>query len=343
MRCPQCEFENMPNRDRCFQCGSVLKEAQTPLDVNPPRMAYWKRPLRYMFRCLRQQRVISSSNRMAKKIPLPRWMRKISHDAVISVIFSVIPGLSHYLQKRFKEIRWYCLAWGVVLCTSLFLYGSNTGMGLFGLTIGLHAWIAVHGATPKGGITFKNRVTSLMIMLVCVFGLYRLIGRTVFYDLADGYTNMNIPYHNIKSGDYLLAQRSNARKDSLLRGSMVLTNLPTIGAGLYRSQNMQAFVEIVGLAGETVTVKNRRFIINGQEKNSEKYPVPNWFPKKEFTIVVPGNSYFINPDYKIRGDGMAINAVMVKNACVISANDIEARAFIRWMPLTRRGFLKEIE
>jgi hypothetical protein len=59
------------------------------------------------------------------------------------VAASIIPGLAHLLQRRFREIRWYFIGWLLALVLGLFLYGTSIGLGLVGLAIGLHAWIAV--------------------------------------------------------------------------------------------------------------------------------------------------------------------------------------------------------
>ena len=111
MRCQRCEFENMPGLDTCLRCGSVLINADEPIDIHPPRMSRWKKPIRNFFRQLRQFMPISAwSGEDLHFHFFPPWLKKISRVNFLGAFLSIIPGLAHLIQKRFHSIRWWVLA-----------------------------------------------------------------------------------------------------------------------------------------------------------------------------------------------------------------------------------------
>jgi len=344
MQCPQCEFENMPGRTECFKCGSVL-EVKQAIEVTPIRMSGWKRPFRRAGRRFRQYDITGISNGRISKIKLPPWIRIASFDAFVGIFFSIIPGLAHVIQKRFKEIRWYCLVWLIFLGPMLFLYGGDFGMAFYGLAIGLHAWIAMHGSFFKVVPQFFRRVLFFVMLALGVFGLYRFISATVLSDFILERTNISIPYYNITAGDTLLARRSLLRNNPLARGDIVLVHLSTLRLynnrvgpryGTYHGGTVMA--EIVGLPGEEVKIQNEVFIVDGLELDQAKFPVPRWLRNQDLLIRIPRGEYFINVQYT---GNLRRSSEVIQQACVFSGRDIEARAFMIWLPLSKRAFLEE--
>jgi hypothetical protein len=102
-------------------------------------------------------------------------------------------------------------------------------------------------------------------------------------------------------------------------------------------------VQIVGLPGERVQIENDTFIVNGQELDSEKYPVPRWLRGRRVSANVGDDSYFISCQYSVRAHGRQLTNANIHDICLIRSSNIEARAFMRWLPLSRRGFLREVE
>lgn len=340
MRCPRCEFENMPGQDRCFKCGSILQPEKAAA-FYPPRMAGWKRPLRKM---VRQLRTVSLFPDWHLRIPLPRWLTKFAQDEFLSIVLSVIPGLAHALDNRFREIRWYCLGWGLLILASVFFYGSNLGLFSLSFAVGLHGYIAYH-ASLKGTFSgFRQRVLAVGAICVYIALLYWAVRTTLFHDFTGAHTALNIPFQNINTGDYLLSRRSLARED-LRRGALVQFRPAIRGNHYYRDPGGAEMIgEVIGLPGDTVEIKKGSFWINGQPADAEIFPVPHWLRNREIQCIISPNSYFISSEYTINiyGGAGGLDG-MITNVCVVPAQEITARAVMRWIPLGKRGFIKDVE
>lgn len=343
MRCPRCEFENMPGQSTCFKCGSTLAQKADAVEVNPPRMARWKRPLRCTFRWLRSFHVIPSGG---ISIPVPPWLSRFSREGLFGILLSVIPGLAHLLQGRFREIRWYVLAWFVSLVGALFLYGGFWGLCLFGLAVGLHAWIAIHSALIKQVTDFGYRVFALILVSLGVLVVYRNIGGLIFRNLTGGYSSVTVPYHRIEAGDYLLASRSRLRSEPMTRGALVVAYLEDTRYGFWpwpqRSRDM-GIVQVVGLPGEKLKIKDNAFWINDEQLDGEKYPLPAWLHNMTMSVTIPKSSYFVSAAYNVEAYGRGLEALDVREVCIVGSGSFEAKAFMRWMPLMRRGFIRDTE
>ena len=257
-----------------------------------------------------------------------------------------MPGLAQLFEGRFRQIIWYFLGWLLSLLVGLFLYGSGIGIFLIGLAIGLHAWIAVQHKLVKEVTDFGARIFCVILALVAVALIYRAVPRFLLSGLTGAHTSLTIPYHNIEAGDYLLARRSRTSAEPLARGSLVLTRLATVRVGERSSASRSAaatMVQIVGLPGEHVQIENDTFIVNGQELDSEKYPVPRWLRGRRVSANVGDDSYFISCQYSVHAHGRQLTDTNIHDICLIRSSNIEARAFMRWLPLSRRGFLREVE
>ena len=212
MRCPRCKFENIPGQGRCFKCGSVLGGQAAAVDVHPPRMARWKRPFRWLGRRFRRWRIVPREN---TRFRVPDWLRVVSADALITVFLSVVPGLGHLIQKRFREVWWLCLAWLILILAGVFLYGGGLGYTLIGIGIGLHVWIAARTLVEEFDV-MGWKIVAAAAVLVGLLLVYRLVPRLVTSDLVLGRTTLTIPYHKVQAGDYLLARRSQAGVASVI-------------------------------------------------------------------------------------------------------------------------------
>lgn len=342
--CPRCEFENMPGQSTCFKCGSTLAQEADSVEVDPPRMARWKRPLRCTFRWLRAFHVVPSGG---ISIHIPPWLSRFSREGLFGILLSVIPGLAHLLQGRLKEIRWYVLAWFVSLVGSLFFYGGPFGFCLFGLAIGLHAWIAIHSALIKQVTNFGHRMFALALVSLAVLVIYRNIGGLIFRNLIGGHSSVTVPYHRIEAGDYLLASRSRLRSEPMTRGAFVLASLEDTrrGIGLLMSGGRRdmGIVQVVGLAGEKLEIKDNAFWINDEQLDAEKYPLPAWLHNMTMSVTIPKSSYFVSAQYNIEAHGRGLEVGDVREVCIVGSGSFEAKAFMRWMPLMRRGFIRDTE
>jgi len=106
------------------------------------------------------------------------------------------------------------------------------------------------------------------------------------------------------------------------------------------SGNDTVIGEIVGLPGERLQIVNEVFVVDSKLLDVEKYPVPQWLRNRAFSATIPNDSYFVSSRYNVSAHGIQLTASHIKQVCVLKTTDIEAKAFMRWWPLLRRGFLK---
>lgn len=336
MRCQRCEFENMPGLDKCMRCGSVLGASAEPIDVHPPRMSRWKKPIRNFFRNIRQIKPTNGIFDYDLNFRyFPEWLNKASRLAFFGAALSLIPGLAHAVQKRFSTIRWWVAAWLITLLTGLFLFGSPLGLLILGLAIGLHVWIAVHSALLQEYHEFNYRIAGYLVILVFYFILYQAAGRLVFFNYRGGYSVVNVPYAHVQQGDFLLGRVSRTNPEEITRSSFVLVRLENVANHGFAGRTNTAYAQVIALGGDTVSIKNDQFVVNDQVLDAEPYPLPTWLKGQTFSTVVPQDSYFISAQYQ----GHGYNAAQAIEVCTVSQEQIIAKAFLRWMPLRRRGFI----
>jgi hypothetical protein len=336
MRCQRCEFENMPGLEKCMRCGSVLAASAEPIDIHPPRMSNWKKPIRGLFRRLRKLKPVSTRSAGDSHVRLfPEWIDISLQSTLFGVVLSLIPGLAHAAQRRFHSIRWWVVAWLMLLLTGLFLYGSSLGLIILGLAIGIHVWIAVHSALLADYHQFNHRFVGYLIILFLYFVLYQALGRVIFFNLRGGYSVVDVAYAQVQHGDFLLGRVSQTDPEDITRGSFVLVQLENVGNHGFAGRTNTAYAQVIALGGDTVAIVNDQFVVNDQQLDAEQYPLPTWLKRQKFSTVVPQDSYFISAQY--RGTGYTESQAI--EVCVVSQGQIVAKAFLRWMPLRRRGFI----
>ena len=340
MRCQRCKFENIPGQKTCIKCGSALEIKSAAINIYPPRMPRWKKPFRDVLRSMRKGKVVPQID--AKSYLSPR-LKAFFSDSISGLLLSIIPGFAHWMQNRFKEIRWYFLAWLILLLSGLFLYGSPAGFLCFGLAIGVHAAIALQYGIIKDLTNIVEKIVTIILVLIGLTFLYRFIPRMPFLNFTGGHSSLTIPYYNVEAGDYLLVRGGLDEKALLQRGSLVLIHPATFGGYGRRgvlSGNDTVIGEVVGLPNEKLQIANGVFIVDGQLLDAERYPVPQWLLNNTFSATIPNDSYFVSSRYNVRAHGIQLNASHIKQVCVVKTSDIEAKAFMRWWPLSRRGFIK---
>ncbi|MCE5184639.1 MAG: S26 family signal peptidase [Planctomycetaceae bacterium] len=334
MRCLQCEFENMPGLTKCMRCGSVL-QAPAAVEVHPPRMSRWKKPVRHIMRSLRQTVPAAAWSDEEHRFHIfPEWLRKASRVSFFGAVLSFIPGFAHIIQRRFFSIRWWVLAWLVLLLGGLFLFGSTLGQILLGAAVGVHVWIALHSAVLKEYDSLRVRVGYYLAFLVIFYISYQVLGRVIFFNMRPGFSASHVPAVQVHRGDLLLG-RTDIDPNGLARGSYVLTPLSTLGG--HNRRSTPVYVQVVALPGEVVDVNDGSWTVNGNFLDTEQYPIPVWLTKLKFRTVVPEDSYFINAEFR----GTGYNSQQAASVCIVVRNRIEAKAFMRWIPLRRRGFIAE--
>jgi type IV secretory pathway protease TraF len=306
-------------------------------------MSKWKKPFRDLLRLMRIGMVVPQKN---IGLHSPPWLKGIFSDSFLGLCLSIIPGLAHSVQKRFGEIRLYFLVWLILLVSGLFLYGSSAGFVCLGLAIGVHAGITVQYGIIKDLESLKEKIVTVVLVLIALTLIYWYTPGILLPNLRGGYSSLTIPHYKVETGDYLLAWGSSEQRNLLPRGSLVLihpaslTNYGSrVNGGRVKSKE-ETISQIVGLAGEHLEIQNGYFIVDGQQLDSDQYPVPQWLQKMNFSANIPDNSYFVSASYNVAGHGIMPEASHISQVCLVTASDIEAKAFMRWWPLSRRGFIR---
>jgi hypothetical protein len=270
-------------------------------------------------------------------------MKQAFRDSVLGLVLSVIPGLAHLVQGRFKEIRWYFLAWLMLFLSGLFLYPGAFGFALLGLAIGVHVGIALQYGLFKELPRVVDKVVAAAAGVIVLALVYRALLGLLLSGLVGGYTPLGVPYYGISTGDYLLARRQSLSSEELPRGSIVFVHPATIVGGAHASKRRSRRVtvgEIIGLPGELVEIQKDAFAVGGERLDPDRYPVPTWLRNRQSSVKVDNECYFVSSEYELRAHGQRLTEANIRNACIFRAPDIEGRAFMIWQPLQRRGFLR---
>jgi hypothetical protein len=338
MRCERCKFENIPGQKTCVKCGSTLEIKHATGDIYPPRMSRWKKPFRNISRWMRLGKMVPEQN---IKALFPPRIKKPFNNNIWWLFLSIVPGLGHLVQGRFKQIRWYFLAWSILILLGLFFYGGLTGFILLGLAIGIHTRIALQSGIIKDLSNLREKIVTGIFVLIVLALIYRFTPQVVVPNIVGGYAGLTIPYHNVETGDYLLGWRNLGHTALLRRGSLVLIYPALFNThhGVARASDA-VFAEIVGIAGEQLQIANDTFIINGQKLDMGKYPVPQWLRNTNISVIIPDNNYFLNVLYNVHAQGVRLDGSDILRMCLVKPSDIEAKAFLCWWPLSRRGFIK---
>jgi hypothetical protein len=338
VRCGQCQFENMPGLDRCFQCGAVLTDAEK-VEVNPPRMAGWKKPFRNLLRDLRRDKRGTGGGPKKTKEKTPRRTRQELYEfgkVTLAAVLSIVPGLGHVVRGQFKRVWWAVLLWTGLVAAGIFLYGSVYGYWMIGFAIGLHAWIAVHWPDEKELRGFK-RMGAMLAMMVVAAVLYNF----VFHRAVDtrwrwGYVAFPVTAKNVHKGDVLLA-RTRFDPNDIKLGTLVMSDMRvTIGRGTNVIPNI--VLQVIGMPGDRVEVKNGRFLVNGKALEAGRYYLPGWLVSGELSLVVPKESFYLIAEYDVYVDG---RRTVLTNASVVDIHSIRGIILMRWPPFGRQAFITE--
>ncbi|MHC4737653.1 MAG: S26 family signal peptidase [Planctomycetota bacterium] len=287
---------------------------------------------------MRRGKVVPQEN---IRLRYPPWLREVFNDSFLGLFLSIIPGLAHLIQKRFSEIKWYFLAWLVLLISGIFLYGSTAGFICLGLAVGTHAGIAVQYGIIKDLENLREKILTVILVLLALALIYRFMPRILVPNLTGGYSSLSVPFHKIEAGDYLLAWGGLDQETILARGSLVLMHPATFTShGRTTVSQEEVIGQIVGLPGEHLEIQEDFFVVNGRQLNVDKYPVPQWLQKLTFSATIPGNSYFVSARYNVSAYGVRLGSSHIRQVCMVKTSDIEAKAFMRWWPLLKRGFIR---
>ena len=176
------------------------------------------------------------------------------------------------------------------------------------------------------------------IILFFYFIGYRALGSVIFDRIPGGHAVSDSSDLNIYSGDYLIGSSRRTSREDITRGSYVLTELVSIGdMRIPGTDYPRGYAQIIAMPGEKISIEKGFFVVDDKTLDSERYPVPAWLKKKEISQVLQQDQYFISANYR----GNMYNEEQILTICIITPSRIEAKAFLRWMPLSRRGLIED--
>ncbi len=263
-------------------------------------------------------------------------------ESLGSLVFGIVPGLPYLLTGRFGRVWLLWVAWLVLFCTGMFLYGLPWGWTLIGLAAAVHAWMAFRHRVLEVLHGFGERIVVLLFLVLVLLAAYVWLPRLLIPGLACIRSSVAIPFYRIEAGDALLVRRAPER---LARGMIVGFRTHTyqaVGQGALRRryQDAQTLGQIVGLPGEVVDVRANAFAVNGQALEGQRYPLPPWLQGRQLTVPLADGQYFVSCDYRVHGRGVVLDNSVIQEICVALRGQIDSRAFWLWSPLSRRGRLR---
>ncbi len=179
--------------------------------------------------------------------------------------------MAHYVDGRFREVRWFVLGWFLLLLGGIFFYSGALGFLLLGLAIGLHGWIAFSHTLLAEKTEFGKRVIDYMAVLVILGLIYWGVQVVAFHDFVFGISTFTVPKQNVQTGDTLLARRSRAHDGVLPRGSLVVGNFHQLyGAHHVIRGTYETMGQVIALPGEKLEISENQFVVNGEVTRHRK-------------------------------------------------------------------------
>jgi hypothetical protein len=383
LRCPRCQFENLPGQAACFRCGSLLEAKAGSIEVHPPRAPAWRKPFRRALRRMRHFGAARQAEKLAHRAAersataafrvtgLPRrsssegelkwgelWLAL--RDAAIALALSIVPGLAHAVRHQFGAIYLYVISWLVSLVMGILFFGKSLGSASMASAFVLHAWIAMDAVV--GTKRFKEEMTAAARMGWRLFGIGAgvLLLYVVYVQVQSaigftvGLSGVTVPAHNVARGDSILCRFLPAnREPALKRGDLVLVRVSEVingeGARGTRGEYVGELVgQLIGLPGDDLRLTPGGFVVNGRAYDPLKFLPQSSLRGQTASRRLGKDEYFVTMVWIATRRGVPAGAgdagaPVDPRNCVYNRRDVLARGVMRWWPLRKRGFLEEFE
>ena len=313
MKCPQCGLNNLEHIDVCVKCGCLLVAGSLPEDfspeapragkLNPIRRLYWK--------WRRSRRIILPDDGPGTHVPF--WKKPFSTSlyygepvpgSLLAMFLSyILPGSGQLLMGR--RLRGIAFIIPAILTLLVFALAMSTYL-VDGIRTCMNVYlvlqcISVFDAMPKVRASrtadiIANIIIAASIWFVCFFVINTAIPYATRYFWSG--SELRIIYYNfpesciVQYNDTLLLQK----KDAYERGNIVMytCSVPYLYNNRTRwNTNYITIGKILGVPGETVTVKNAIISVNSieLENQAELTLRPQKIPDMEWTLGT--DEYFI--------------------------------------------------
>jgi len=311
MKCPQCGLNNLEHIKVCVKCGNLLVGGSLPEDFTPeaPRAGCLNLIKKLFWKWRRSRRVILPEK--AFKAELPSWRSPTTAffygepvpGSLLAMLFSfILPGTGQFFMRR--QIRGTIfLIPSLIALLTFFIALSNYSIDAVNLSANTYLvfqCMAVFDAMPRiRAIQISdwgvNIVLALMVWVCCFAAINTTITfttdyawegarlRTLMYNYPEGCA--------IQLGDTMLFQQ----QDTYARGDIIMYTYtaPAFYNNSVRWNNIAGIDKVVGLPGETASVRNGIILINSVAlENQEELTVMTVkIPNMEWTLGK--NEYFV--------------------------------------------------
>jgi signal peptidase I len=142
------------------------------------------------------------------------------------------------------------------------------------------------------------------------------------------------------SGEYVLTDKVSYQTGSPRRGDVVVFHAPE-AAGCAAGTGCDFIKRVLALPGDTVMVKDEKMYVNGQPLDEYYLPAdftspPGAFTRGEREVILGQDEYFVVGDNRhFSSDSRAWGP--------ISRSAIVGRAFFRYWPVNKAGFIPRVE
>ena len=283
-----------------------------------------------------------------EKVKAPLWFKAIPFWGVFGALLSIVPGLAHFLQRRFREVLPLVLVWVVLFAAGLLFLGGNIGMLLMGLALATHTWIAYKSGLTHEVKTFGQKCVCMIVIIFILSIVYYAGISTAFHDLMIAYCNISVPSKEIQAGDRVLARRSLLETEPIERGTLVTLNLGR--TAIYQRETQVApalrnniMGQVVAVGGDKLEIHDGQYFVDGEPLDVEEYPVPIWLLNIKLSATIPDGRYFVASEYSVYAREGGLTPDRVLQRCVMASSNFEGIVYRRWLPITRRGLITETE
>ncbi len=213
MKCPACGFENLRGTERCTHCRArlFLPAGGLPAESSGPPRAGRLKSLRWLHYAisLQAERFSLGLRRRVAGHPFT-GTADLSADMVATLVLSIIPGLGHIQEFRWRAALVWGGGWLMLAALTVNFYSSATLFYLPALLLNWHVATMTDAARISqriAGTWTRLRVVMLQIFLPCLLG-YSLIHwvATCFADVVP--LNFSVPALGTGTGDSLLVRHS---------------------------------------------------------------------------------------------------------------------------------------
>jgi hypothetical protein len=251
----------------------------------------------------------------------------------------------------------------------ILFFGQSLGAASMACAYVLHAWIAMDAVlatkrfkseniTAFGKIGLRLCGIALLVLLLYAAGnqVQRILGFTL------GRAGLAVPADRVAMGDAILCHFLPAGDEPLplKRGDLVLVRVHNILAGDLENQLRRHAVgrargeyvgetvgQLIALPGDQLALTPNGFVVNGRALDLVKFPVPASLNGQSASLTLGKDEYFVTMEWGMveahHVAGVALSAGVAAYDCVYPGQDVLARGVMRWSPIWRRAFLKELE